>query len=208
MTAEESLKHHWLCPSTKSSKRSSSSSVLTNDSDLEIASGSSGSEDESRHENFRDEKNAPTCGIQVQPPTPTPLVVIKHPLEKLKRPSLDIPKNRLKDFVNQWTDNPYIFDCPRGIITNVSSNENLIQTPSRSHEALGKSLSDISQKSHSLDPDHDGANIVYQIRRFSQQFAEEFMTIKGQNENNKSRSNSSSTNAPNARKCSWSDSPA
>lgn len=37
-----------------------------------------------------------------------------------KRPSLDLTKEHLKEFVSRWTDNPYLFDSPRGVITHVN----------------------------------------------------------------------------------------
>ena len=118
--------------------------------------------------------------------------------------SLELTKDNLRDFVARWTDTPYLFDSPKGIITHVcteserqlmmgrqggggggmiANNNGTHQIPTHTH----------SQTNVSLDNSFDcGINIVNQIRRFSYQLHEELERMK--NHCNKS-----------LRKCSWSE---
>lgn len=76
-------------------------------------------------------------------PTPPPSSLNNHlhpPVHNgNKRPSLDLSKEHLKEFVSRWTDNPYLFDSPRGIITHVNST-----APEHSDNATSSSSSNTS----------------------------------------------------------------
>lgn len=90
-----------------------------------------------------------------------------------KRPSLDLTKEHLKEFVSRWTDNPYLFDSPRGVITHVnncaagdySDNINCItsQTAAATNTASSmhtspNSLTTIASTCHHHTTQHDSNN--------------------------------------------------
>ena len=123
-----------------------------------------------------------------------------------KRGSLDLTKDHLRTFVSRWTDNPYLFDSPRGIITHLygpHQETELLKKqrhPSRCTNVHGNHLT----PHHRLVPGtgrgeptgssvNCGINIVSQIRRFSYQLHEELQIMKTHNHHCTS----------NLRKCSW-----
>jgi hypothetical protein len=121
-----------------------------------------------------------------------------------KRASLDLSKDHLKTFVSRWTDKPYIFDSPRGIISHVyngkGNGDNTVTTSLNSSSVRPSEIEYMTRRanarnSNSTDaqgPLDCGVNIVGQIRRFSYQLHEDLQLMKTQ-----------CAGVDSLRKCSW-----
>lgn len=124
-----------------------------------------------------------------------------------KRGSLDLTKDHLKTFVSRWTDNPYLFDRPRGIITHLYGASSEVTVGSRISASRSQGGSDghvVSTSALGVVNNHRadvnpgsikcGMNIVSQIRKFSHQLHEELQIMKSHHHHKCS---------PALRKCSW-----
>lgn len=126
-----------------------------------------------------------------------------------KRASLDMSKDNLKEFVTRYSDNPYVFDSPRGIISHVNGGDrattpkrfHTLKTPERSNSS-SRSLLKQTSPPPLAEGKTDGINLVNQIRRFSKQLHEELEIMKKQCHQD-CTVNGNNNNA--LRKCSWGD---
>lgn len=145
LTASESLKHSWLQPHRPGSE--------------------SGSESELELEELPDlqQEDDTTASNSTTPDT-----LESRPSSaylSAKRPSLDLSKDHLKEFVHRYSDNhnPYVFDKPKGIIT--------------SAEKGGILRKNCNEEEEEPEVKND-FNLVHQIRRFSKQLNEELEMMR------------------------------
>lgn len=163
MTASECLKHSWLQPHPHLKENSAESE---SESELEIVEDSLLDLPDLQ----KDEETSSSISV-----TPDSMIMSSMDSSRpsssylsAKRPSLDMSKDNLKEFVTRYSDNPYVFDT-RGIITHVAG-----ETPKCKVHSKSTSLKPPS------DDDARGINLVNQIRRFSKQLNEEIEIMKKQ----------------------------
>jgi hypothetical protein len=185
MSASEALLHQWLQPFNPKNETSPDSDneienelVLSDDMDPPDLRKDTGTDDSSMSSATPDSLISSIDSPQLPAYMNT------------KRPSLDASKDNLREFVSRYSDNPYMFDSPRGIISH-------LQPDGQSSE--NSSCENKLNDGHTEGSVNNKINLVQQIRRYSQQLNVEFETS-----NKKQCSSDSSPNA--CRKSSWSDS--
>jgi len=161
MSASEALQHQWLQPG-KTKHDSASDSDNEIETELQLV-------EDLEPPDLR--KDTGTDDSSMSSASPDSLIsTLEAPslpsYLSAKRPSLDMTKDNLRDFVSRYSDNPYVFDSPRGIITHLQSD-----LPSGNESSAGKNLNDDYQ-----DRARGELNIVQQIRRYSQQLHVELET--------------------------------
>jgi len=180
LTASESLKHDWLISKTHSTPTPSSDSCC--------------SDGESELENV-DEVDTPDLKKgrreSLAPPDDN-LLSPSAAYLSAKRPSLDQSKDNLKEFVSRYSDNPYLFDSPRGLISNVRERDGSYLN---NNNVNNNNNNNLSYKKNEVKEE---ANLVNHIRRFSKQLHEELELMKKQ-------CHDFASDTPTVRKCSWSD---
>ncbi|CAL8115292.1 unnamed protein product [Orchesella dallaii] len=170
MPANECLKHPWLA--SRSHKQTAKSVVASDNVDhgieceLEFTDTDSG--DGKLIDEIDMDKDSDGCRCGSSPeersssvysspsdisPTPppsssslSPHLTVHHSISE-KRPSLDLTKEHLKEFVSRWTDNPYLFDSPRGVITHINCTSSLGDSSSSGSDTVD--TSSVSRKNDS-----------------------------------------------------------
>lgn len=83
------------------------------------------------------------------PPPSASFSHLQHPRLADKRPSLDLTKEHLKEFVSRWTDNPYLFDSPRGVISHVNCTSDFGDSSTNSNITNDSASANHNHVSHS-----------------------------------------------------------